>query len=72
MKYLGRLRQLTDTDWWNVEYFAAPGGGGIEAPPQEVFDAKLRFLGERIRQIDPDLVALQEIGNEEAFEVLSQ
>jgi endonuclease/exonuclease/phosphatase family metal-dependent hydrolase len=63
---MATLRVMT----WNVENFAAPGGGGIEPPPPEVFDAKLRFLGETIRQIDPDLVALQEIGNEEAFHAL--
>jgi endonuclease/exonuclease/phosphatase family metal-dependent hydrolase len=63
---MATLRVMT----WNVENLAAPGGGGIEAPPQEVFEAKLRFLGETIRQIDPDLVALQEIGNEEAFDAL--
>jgi hypothetical protein len=63
---MATLRVMT----WNVENFAVPGGGGIEPPPPEVFDAKLRFLGETIRQIDPDLVALQEIGNEEAFDAL--
>lgn len=49
---------------WNVENLFRPGAGASQADQQR-FQRKLTLLSDVINQLDPDVVALQEIGGEE-------
>ncbi|HET6877477.1 MAG TPA: endonuclease/exonuclease/phosphatase family protein [Jatrophihabitans sp.] len=50
---------------WNVENFFAP-----DHPDRTAFDAKVAALAAVISAAAPDLVALQEVGDQEAFDAL--
>jgi hypothetical protein len=50
---------------WNVENFFAP-----QPADQAAYDAKLTELAEVIRTAAPDLLAVQEVGDEQSFEAL--
>ena len=51
---------------WNLENLFRPGG--VSGPRNlEEFDQKLEKLASGILQIDPDVLAVQEVGSEDAF-----
>jgi endonuclease/exonuclease/phosphatase family metal-dependent hydrolase len=50
---------------WNVENSFAP-----QPADQAAYDAKLTELPNVIRAAAPDLIALQEVGDEQSFEAL--
>jgi endonuclease/exonuclease/phosphatase family metal-dependent hydrolase len=56
---------------WNVENLFQPGAGDGPAG-QEAFDEKLSALSQVIAQLDPDVLALQEVGDSESFNDLSR
>src|SRR5262245_51085594 len=51
---------------WNVENFFKPVAGAPQAA-QAAYDAKIPLLAERIAAVDPDIVALQEVGGDDAL-----
>jgi endonuclease/exonuclease/phosphatase family metal-dependent hydrolase len=54
---------------WNVENLFRPGQG--DGPDnQAAYDAKIKNLSDVIKLLDPDVLAVQEIGSVEAFEDL--
>jgi endonuclease/exonuclease/phosphatase family metal-dependent hydrolase len=54
---------------WNLENLFLPGSDS-GPPDQATYDRKLRSLAELIDRIDPDVLAVQEVGDEQAFEDL--
>ena len=56
---------------WNVENLFRPNSGAPEADQQR-FQEKLALLADVIKRLDPDVVALQEIGGEEPLHDLQQ
>jgi endonuclease/exonuclease/phosphatase family metal-dependent hydrolase len=56
---------------WNVENLFRPASGGDQTD-QDRFQQKLSLLAGVINQLDPDIVALQEIGGEEPLHDLQQ
>jgi hypothetical protein len=54
---------------WNVENLFIPGP---DEPPDKLaaFDAKLAFLGQTITALNPDVLALQEVGGDAALQAL--
>lgn len=53
---------------WNVENLFVPGGPG--RPSAEAYAAKLRTLTEVVGELGPDVLALQEVGDEQALDDL--
>ena len=51
---------------WNFENLFRPGGASGPRNPEE-FDQKLEKLADGILQIDPDVLAVQEVGSRDAF-----
>jgi endonuclease/exonuclease/phosphatase family metal-dependent hydrolase len=56
---------------WNVENLFRPALGASEAD-QRLFQQKIQLLAGVINQLDPDVVALQEIGGDEPLHDLKQ
>lgn len=56
---------------WNVENLFSPAPGAAQLERQR-FDLKLALLASVITQLDPDIVALQEVGGEEPLQALQQ
>src|SRR5689334_18939233 len=54
---------------WNLENFFRPGGGSGPTTDQAYRD-KLEHLTQTITAIDPDVLAVQEVGQPEALEDL--
>jgi endonuclease/exonuclease/phosphatase family metal-dependent hydrolase len=52
---------------WNVENFFAP-----KPADQAAYDAKVAALAKVITTATPDLLALQEVGDEESFQALRE
>jgi endonuclease/exonuclease/phosphatase family metal-dependent hydrolase len=55
---------------WNLENLFRPGGPA-GASTQEAYDAKLAGLAETIRSLDPDVLAVQEVGDPAALQDLA-
>lgn len=56
---------------WNVENLFVPAGNAAPAV-KDLFARKLTFLAQTITSLDPDLVALQEVGGEQALQALQE
>lgn len=56
---------------WNVENLFRPASGATQAD-QQLFQRKLALLSDVTNRLDPDVVALQEIGGEEPLRDLQQ
>jgi endonuclease/exonuclease/phosphatase family metal-dependent hydrolase len=55
---------------WNVQNLFRPNGTGAADPG--VYDAKIQLLAQVIAQLDPDVIALQEVGDDSALADLQQ
>lgn len=56
---------------WNVENFFVPSNDASQED-RATFDAKLTFLADTISALDPDVIALQEVGGEPALQKLQE
>jgi endonuclease/exonuclease/phosphatase family metal-dependent hydrolase len=54
---------------WNLENLFRPGGDG--PPDQAAYDAKLEALHDTITTVDPDVLAVQEVGDPAALDELA-
>ncbi|SFW88850.1 endonuclease/exonuclease/phosphatase family protein [Amycolatopsis australiensis] len=54
---------------WNLENLFRPGGDG--PPDQAAYEAKLEALRDTITTVDPDVLAVQEVGDPAALEELA-
>lgn len=53
---------------WNLENLFAPGAEG--APDDGTFAAKLQFIGQTVAAVQPDVLAVQELGDDDALAAL--